>query len=184
MPRGVPATACYVARGYAGAGSTKAGRGLSYLLLKYLHVLGAIALLGTGTGIAFFMLAAHLSGEPGHVARTAGTVVRADALFTATAAVVQPITGALLIAEAGWDWREPWVLASLGLYVFVGLFWLPVVWMQARMRDLARDAALRSAPLPGAYHRLFRLWFLFGVPGFGGTMAILWLMIAKPGLWS
>ena len=154
-----------------------------FLAVKYLHIVGAVVLLGTGTGIAFFMLMAHRSGEAGFVARTAGVVVLADMLFTATAAVAQPLSGAALIHLAGWSWGEPWIALSLGLYLAVGLFWLPVVWMQARMRDLARSADRRGVPLPPAYHRLFGWWFAFGIPGFGGTAAILWLMIAKPVLW-
>jgi uncharacterized membrane protein len=35
-----------------------------YFVLKYLHIVGAAVLLGTGAGIAFFMLAAHLGGKP------------------------------------------------------------------------------------------------------------------------
>ena len=134
----------------------------TYLVLKWLHILGAVVLLGTGTGIAFFMLAAHRSGNAAHVALTAATVVRADVVFTATAVLAQPITGALLIAHVGYDWRSPWILGSLGLYVLVGAFWLPVVWMQVRLRDLAATAAAAGAPLPDPYRRLFRLWFLFG----------------------
>jgi uncharacterized membrane protein len=53
--------------------------------------------------------------------------------------------------------------------------------MQIEMRDLARVAAAAREGLPPRYHTLFRRWFLFGVPGFGSVMAILWLMIAKPG---
>ena len=155
----------------------------TYLLLKWLHILGAVVLLGTGTGIAFFMLAAHRSGNAAHVALTAATVVRADIIFTATAVLAQPISGALLIAHVGYDWRSPWILGSLVLYFAVGAFWLPVVWMQARLRDLAVSAAAADAPLPQRYHRLFRLWFLFGIPGFAGTVGILWLMVAKPMGW-
>lgn len=151
-----------------------------YTVLKYLHVLGATVLLGTGTGIAFFMLTAHLSRDADYVARTAGTVVLADALFTASAVVAQPLTGYLLARELGLPLSEPWLALSLWLYVLAGLFWLPVVWMQARMRDLAREAAAVGAALPPAYYRLFRLWFAFGFPGFGAVAAILWLMIAKP----
>ncbi len=153
---------------------------MTYLVLKYLHVLGATVILGTGTGIAFFMLMAHLSRDAGFVARTAGVVVIADALFTATAVIAQPLTGYLLSRELGLTLAEPWLVASLGLYAVAGLFWLPVVWMQARMRDLAHEAAATDAALPAAYHRLFRLWFAFGVPGFGSVMAIVWLMIAQP----
>ncbi|GEP02457.1 DUF2269 family protein [Methylobacterium oxalidis] len=153
-----------------------------YLALKFLHLLGATILLGTGTGIAFFMLMAHLSRDAAFVAGTAGIVVVADALFTATAVVAQPVTGYLLTRETGIGLGEGWVALSLGLYVTAGLFWLPVVWIQARMRDLAAAAARAGAPLPAAYNRLFRIWFACGIPGFGSVMAIVWLMVAKPAL--
>ncbi len=151
-----------------------------YFLIKYLHVLGAVVILGTGSGIAFFMLMAHRSGEAAFVAQTARIVVIADMIFTATAVVAQPVTGYLLLRETGEELWAPWILASLALYVVAGLFWLPVVWMQMRMRDLAAHAAAAGQPLPQAYRRLFRLWFAFGFPGFGAVLAIIWLMIAKP----
>ena len=46
-----------------------------YFIVKYLHVLGAIVILGTGTGIAFFMLMAHRSRDAAFIARTASVVV-------------------------------------------------------------------------------------------------------------
>jgi len=151
-----------------------------YLVVKYLHVLGAIVLLSTGAGIAFFMLMAHLSGDAGLILRTARTVVLADFLFTATAVVAQPLTGLWLAYASTMSLGDLWLLLSLVLYGVAGLFWLPVVWMQMRMRDLAAEAVAAGAPLPAAYHRLFRLWFLFGIPGFGAVLAIVWLMMAKP----
>jgi uncharacterized membrane protein len=150
-----------------------------YPLLKYLHILGAIVLLGTGAGIAFFMLMAHRSGDTSHIFRTAKTVVLADFLFTATAVVTQPITGFLLARELSLPLSEPWLLASLALYVMAGAFWLPVVWMQMRLRDLAAAALQSGKPLGADYRRLFRLWFVFGFPSFGSVLAIVWLMIAK-----
>jgi uncharacterized membrane protein len=153
-----------------------------YLLLKALHILGATVLFGTGTGIAFFMLMAHRTGDPRIVAHTAGIVVLADTLFTASAVVLQPVTGALLAHLAGWPLTTGWIAASLGLYVLTGLFWLPVVWIQLRLRDLARAGALRGEPLPAAYHRLWRLWFAAGFPAFGAVLGIIWLMVAKPDL--
>ena len=68
-----------------------------YLLIEYLHVLGAIVILGTGTGIAFFMLMAHRSGDAAFIAKTAEIVVTADFLFTLTAVLLQPLTGGLLM---------------------------------------------------------------------------------------
>jgi len=155
---------------------------MTYLVLKYLHVLGGMVILGTGAGIAFFMLMAHRSADAQFIARTAGVVVIADMVFTATAVLAQPVTGFLLMRELGVSASEGWIKVSLGLYVLAGVFWLPVVWMQMRMRDLAAHAAATGAPLQADYHRLFRLWFAFGFPGFGAVLAILWLMIAKPAL--
>jgi uncharacterized membrane protein len=151
-----------------------------YFLVKFLHVLGAIVILGTGTGIAFFMMMAHRSGDSAFIARTAATVVIADMLFTATAVTLQPMTGGLLMALSGTSPGERWLLVSLVLYVVAGLLWIPVIFMQIEMRDLARLAAATQQPPPPRYVALFRRWCLFGIPGFGSVMSILWLMIAKP----
>jgi uncharacterized membrane protein len=151
-----------------------------YFLLKYLHVIGATVLLGTGAGIAFFMLMAHRTGDAATVAATARSVVVADFVFTATAVIAQPVTGLLLAREVGYSLGEDWIVASIALYLVTGAFWLPVVWMQAKMRDLAAAAATAGAPLPERYHRLYRLWFAFGFPAFFSVLAIFWLMIARP----
>ncbi|MEH2624442.1 putative membrane protein [Bradyrhizobium sp. AZCC 1719] len=151
-----------------------------YFVLKYLHVVGAAVLLGTGAGIAFFMLAAHLGGKPAVIAGVARIVVIADFIFTATAVVVQPITGTLLVWNVGYSFWDGWIVWSIVLYVITGALWLPVVWMQMRLRDLAVIAAAEGRPLPKEYHRIFRLWFAFGIPAFTAIAVILWLMIAKP----
>jgi len=151
-----------------------------YFLAKYLHVLGAIVILGTGTGIAFFMLMAHRSRDAAFIARTAATVVIADMLFTLTAVLLQPVSGGLLMLLSATAFAERWLLTSLALYAIAGLFWVPVIFMQIEMRNLARLAAEKGQPLPPRYFALFRRWSLFGIPGFGSVMIILWLMIAKP----
>ncbi|MES0883429.1 DUF2269 family protein [Roseibium sp. SCP14] len=151
-----------------------------YELLRYAHVIGACVLLGTGAGIAFFMVMSNRSQNPVLIAHVAGIVVLADTVFTATAAVVQPVTGYLLARETGWPILEGWVLASLCLYVFVGVFWLPVVWVQIRMRRLASVAAETQTDLPAEYHRLYRIWFAFGFPAFFAVLAIVWLMLTRP----
>ncbi len=148
--------------------------------LRWAHVLGACVLIGTGAGIAFFMLMAHRTGQAALIAHVGATVVVADMLFTATAVVIQPITGVLLAQAMGWPLTTPWILMAFGLYVFIGLCWLPVVWIQARMRDLARAAAQAGEALPGAYQRLFRWWFALGVPAFAAILLLLALMIVRP----
>jgi uncharacterized membrane protein len=151
-----------------------------YFFVKYLHVLGAIVILGTGTGIAFFMLMAHRSRDPAFIARTAAAVVTADMLFTLSAVLLQPLTGGILMALSAATLAERWLMMSLGLYAVAGLFWIPVIFMQIEMRNLARSAVAQQQPLPPRYFALFRRWFVFGIPGFGAVMLILWLMIAKP----
>jgi uncharacterized membrane protein len=149
-------------------------------ILKLIHVIGATVLLGTGAGIAFFMLMAHRTGKPELIAHTASTVVIADTVFTATAVVAQPISGLWLASRTGWSWTEGWIVLSLGLYVLTGLFWLPVVWIQIRLRDLAADAAQAGTVLPERYSQLFRIWFACGIPAFTAVIAIFWLMLTKP----
>jgi uncharacterized membrane protein len=153
-----------------------------YFALKYLHVIGASVLLGTGAGIAFFMLMAHLRSDPHIIAGVARIVVIADFVFTATAVVLQPVTGVLLAQAMNYSLWEGWIVLSIVLYVIVGLFWLPVVWMQMRMRDLAIEAVQLGRPLPDSYHRLFWIWFVFGFPAFAAVLGIFWLMIARPNI--
>ena len=151
-------------------------------VLLPLHVIGAAVLLGTGAGIAFFMLMAVRTRDPRLIAHVSGTVVIADALFTATAAIFQPITGYLLARDLGWPLNEGWLLVSLGLYVFVGIFWLPVVRIQMRLRDLARAAASSETDLPEEFDRLYRIWFACGFPAFFAMLGIYWLMLNKPAI--
>jgi uncharacterized membrane protein len=150
-------------------------------LLKFLHVIGAAVLFGTGLGIAFFLFRAERREHPAAVAATLRTVVVADYLFTATAAIVQPVTGLLLVHLGGFSLWQSWIRWSLVLYGLIGACWLPVVALQIRMRDLAEQAvAARAKTLPVDYHRLSRLWFWLGWPAFLSVLAIFWLMIAKP----
>jgi uncharacterized membrane protein len=153
---------------------------LVYQILKYVHIIGASVLLGTGAGIAFFMLYAHRSRDPAVIAGVARIVVIADFLFTASAVLIQPITGLLLVWWVGYSLTEGWIVVSIILYLITGAFWVPVVFLQMHMRDLASRAALKGQPLPEAYHRDFQRWFIFGFPAFGAVLAIFWLMIARP----
>jgi uncharacterized membrane protein len=153
---------------------------MTYFVLKFLHLIGATVLLGTGAGIAFFMLLGHLSGNAVLIAGIARIVVIADFLFTATAVVLQPITGLLLAHEVGYSLRDAWIAGSIILYLLTGAFWLPVVRMQIRLRDLAIEAARSGTPLAAAYHRLFWWWFAFGIPALSAVVAIYWLMIVRP----
>ena len=158
--------------------------GIEYAFaLKFIHILAAAVLFGTGLGIAFFTWMAHRTGDVATIAAVAPVVVVADAVFIATAVIVQPVSGVLLAWSIGYSLLDGWIAASLILYVLVGVCWLPVVGIQIRMRDLARAALKNTAPLPSEYRRLYVIWFWLGWPAFAGVLGILALMIWKPVAW-
>jgi uncharacterized membrane protein len=158
-----------------------------YLTLKLVHILGATVLFGTGLGIAFFTwFGVRHALRGGSIELLRGMLrctVVADALFTATAAVLQPITGLWLFWLLGLPWRSTWLWVVLGLYVFVGLCWLPVVVLQIRMRDAALAAA-SVAQLPARFHADFRLWVLLGWPAFISVLALFGLMVWRLQWWA
>lgn len=155
---------------------------MTYLVLKWLHLLGSAILFGTGLGIAFFAwfgwLRARRLGDIGLLRGVLSLTVVADAVFTATAAVLQPITGFGLWFMTGGRWDAPWLWSVLAVYVFVGACWLPVVWLQLKLRDDAL-AAPSIAALPARFHRRFAVWFALGWPAFAGVLVLFALMLLR-----
>lgn len=153
---------------------------MTYLWVKWIHILASTLLFGTGLGIAFFMWLAHLRGDARVIAATARSVVIADACFTAPAVVVQLATGVWLTRLLGLPLDIFWVKAALMLFFVIGACWLPVLWLQVRARNLAQRAVADGTPLPPAYHRAMRWWFWLGWPAFVSVIVIFWLMVMKP----
>src|SRR5262245_32061828 len=151
--------------------------------IKWVHVLSAILLLGTGIGTAFHMWMAHLSREVRAQWIVSRNVVLADWLFTTVAGIVQPITGLALILQRGWSPFESWLIVSYVLYLVAGACWIPVVVIQIRVRDMTERAVNRGQPLPPEYDEAMRNWFWLGVPAFLSMLVIVLLMVAKPRLW-
>lgn len=153
---------------------------MDYLTVKFLHVLSSIFLFGTGVGSAFYLFLVTLDGEVRTVAIVSRCVVWADWLFTATTAVIQPLTGFWLLRHAALPLTLPWVAWSIALYALAIACWLPVLWLQMRMRDLSAAAAATGTPLPPAFHRCFRAWMALGFPALFAFVAIVYLMVARP----
>ena len=153
----------------------------SYLVLKYLHLLSAAVLLGTGIGIAYFMFTACISRNLEALRVVARNVIIADWIFTATAVVMQPLTGAWMMIERGWPFTSKWFIATALLYVAVGACWIPVVCLQYRMARLAREAASYAALGP-EFKRAFRWWVALGIPAFVMVLALYALMVFKLGI--
>lgn len=153
---------------------------MDYPLVKWLHILSSTLLFGTGIGSAFYLLCTSLSRDVRAIAMVARLVVIADWLFTATTAVIQPLTGFYMVHLAGMPMHSRWIAWSTGLYAVALACWLPVVWLQTRLRDLAQQAAQAGTALPPLYWRYFRIWVALGIPAFFAFVAIFYLMVAKP----
>ncbi len=151
-----------------------------YLLLKYIHILSATLLFGTGLGTAFHGFLAFRSRDARVIAAVGRSVILADWLFTAPAVIVQPATGIAMAIMAGLPLTTGWLALSLLLYGLVGACWLPVVWLQIELRAMARKSLLAGSQLPERYFRCLRYWFALGWPAFAGVLAIFYLMIFKP----
>jgi len=152
----------------------------SYLLVKTVHVISSTVLFGTGLGIAFFFLMGVREGDAAAAWFAARTTAVADMLFTLTAGIVQPVSGFALIHLAGFDPWERWLVWTCALYLVALACWLPVVWLQLRIRDLLGAKVAGEAIDEARLHRYFRAWFALGWPAFLGLVAVFWLMVAKP----
>lgn len=153
---------------------------MEYLIVKWLHIVSSTILFGTGIGTAFSMLAAHHSREVPLIAGVARNVVIADWLFTTPAVVFQPLSGIWLAYHGGFALFEGWIAWSFLLYFLAGACWLPVVWLQMRMRQLAAEAVGNGTALPARYWRYARIWTALGVPAFLALTAVFYLMVVKP----
>ena len=150
-----------------------------YLTVKTLHILSATVLFGTGLGIAFFFWMGGRSGDDRAAYFAARATVIADLVFTTTAGIVQPLTGAWLIRAGGFDPADAWLLATYALYALAGACWLPVVWLQVQMRDQLAVKLAGGAFDAARYGRYRRWWFALGWPAFAALVVIVHLMVAK-----
>ncbi|MDE2434091.1 MAG: DUF2269 domain-containing protein [Burkholderiales bacterium] len=155
----------------------------TYLVIKWLHILSSVLMVGTGFGSAFYMFFANRSGSLAAQAVVSRLVVRADWWFTTPAVIFQPLSGLWLAHQAGWPWTTPWLMLSLGLYAVAGICWLPVVVMQIDMAKMAAQAQSQNTPLPDAYWRKSKQWEALGYPAFIAMLFVYFLMVYKPALW-
>ncbi len=154
---------------------------MDYLMLKWLHILSSTFLFGTGIGSAFYMMFTTLTRDVRATAVVIRQVVIADWMFTTPAIIIQPLTGFMMLQAAGMPLASTWVAVSAGLYLLAGACWLPVVWLQIKMRDMASEAdRAGQSDLPAQYWRYFYCWVLLGIPAFVALVVVFWLMVTKP----
>lgn len=153
---------------------------MEYLVVKWLHILSSTLLFGTGLGSAFYMFFASLTRDARVVATVVRYVVIADYAFTTPTVILQPATGLYLIHLAGFPLSSTWIAASIALYLLAGACWLPVVWMQIKMRDMAATASANGTELPQRYWAFLKWWVALGIVAFLALVVVFYLMVAKP----
>lgn len=151
----------------------------NYLLLKMIHILSAMVLTGTGVGIAFFMFMASRTKNVFAIAITARHVVLADWIFTAPAVIVQFVTGVMLMLILGYGFDSIWFFSVMSLFVFIGLCWLPVVYIQYKLKRLA-ETSMTTGVIDPKFKMLMKVWICLGIPAFLSILLIFWLMVFKP----
>ena len=151
-----------------------------YFTALFIHIISSTILFGTGLGSAFYAYRANQTNNFDAMNFALKNVVIADWVFTTPAVIVQPLTGFWLMHILHLPWNTPWLLASFVLYVVVGICWIPVVFIQIKMRDLLQQAIQSQSDLPPRYYRLFKTWYWLGWPAFIGVIVIFYLMIFKP----
>jgi uncharacterized membrane protein len=153
---------------------------MEYFIAKWLHILSSTLLFGTGLGSAYYMFFASLTRDPKVIVTVVKFVVIADWLFTTTTIIFQPLSGWYLLNLLGIPFTAKWIMWTFALYLLAGAAWLPVVWMQIKMRDMARAAVAANTALPERYWRFLRIWVALGVVAFVALTIVFWLMVAKP----
>lgn len=151
-----------------------------YFFIKALHIVSSTILFGTGIGIAFFMFRSLSTDSLHEKLYAARNTVLADYLFTFPAVILQPLSGLWLAYHAGFDLSALWLQLTYALYLFAGLCWLPVVWIQKQLKDMLIESVKGNTSLPARYPRLFKIWCALGVPAFFSLICIFYLMVAKP----
>ena len=152
----------------------------TYLLLKWIHILSSVLLVGTGFGSAFYLFFINRTRDVRAIAEVSRLVVKADYWFTAPTVILQPLSGFAMLYLAGYSWTQPWLLWTYALYALAGICWLPVVWLQIQMARLAQNAMSTGGLLPDQYWRYARYWERLGYPAFIAMVAIYALMVFKP----
>jgi len=148
-----------------------------YLLVKLLHIISASVLFGTGVGIAFFMLKAHLSGNREAIAITTLNVVLADWIFTTPAVIIQAVTGLWLTLRLSIPLNSIWFISVITLFIIVGCCWIPVVKIQIRIRNIISKGGDLAE-----YQGLMRTWVALGIPAFLGVLVLYFMMVTKMGV--
>jgi uncharacterized membrane protein len=151
-----------------------------YEVLKFLHILGVVVLVGNVTITAFWKVFLDLTRRTDVIVAGTRGVIVADWIFT--------LLGIVLLAGGGFGaaavgglpvLRLPWLVAGEILFVTSGLMWMTIlVPLQVRQDRLVRHLQPGDA-VPDAYWRASRQWLVWGVIATLPLVAASYVMVAK-----
>jgi uncharacterized membrane protein len=92
-----------------------------YEFLKLIHVLGAIAWVGTSIEQQLVGARAMSSNEKGRLAHFVDEAEWVGVRIMTPAAILVVTAGVLMVIESGWNFSDSWILIGIGLFVLTSL---------------------------------------------------------------
>lgn len=153
---------------------------MTYDILKLLHVLGMVLLVGNVTVTSIWKLYADSTRDPVVIAFAQRLVTITDWFFTFWGIVLLMVGGYGAAWVAGMDvLREDWLVWSQAMFAVAGVIWLGLlVPIQVKQARMARGF-MAGAPVPEAYLRLARWWIIWGSVATVPLVVATWIMLRK-----
>lgn len=147
---------------------------VEYLVLKAIHVLGAVLLVGNVTVTGAWSLYLYRHWREGTVPfrPVARAILWTDLMFTAGGGALLSVTGVWMILRQGYPVLEtPWLLKGIGALVLSTLAWLAAL--------LPDQVRLEKAEDPARIRQLFLRWSVIGWSSTALLFYGLWAMVTK-----
>jgi uncharacterized membrane protein len=153
----------------------------TYLVLKTVHVLGAILLLGNIVVTGWWKLMANRTGHPEIIAFAQRQVTLTDFLFTAGGSILVFGTGIANVLLHDIPLLETgWLLWALIMFTVSGIVWGSIlIPIQIKQAQAAREFPTDEV-IPASYWRRERMWFGYGAIAIITPFISLALMVLKP----
>lgn len=150
-------------------------------ILIFLHVLGAVLLIGNVITAAFWKLKSEAERDLAHLHKIVKNVMLADFMFTLPGILLIIIPGVIMSHQLGYSFTEfTWLTLSLGLFALTGIVWLLVLLPKQRQMIKESKKSMEEGQLTTGYKKASRVWDIWGTVAIILPLAVLYLMVAKP----
>lgn len=151
-----------------------------YALLKTVHIIGVIVLIGNVTITAYWKVLADRTGDPRLIAHAQHGVTVADWIFTLAGIVLILVGGYGAAAVAGLPLSGPaWLVIGQLLFAVSGLIWLAIL-IPIQIRQARAARSLIDASAMAQYRRDSRNWLIWGILATVPLVTAVYVMVLKP----